>query len=100
MGSNMKPDLSGATASVNELTALFAVNRRTIASLASKGILVKTGHGRYERAASIRAYVIHLREQAAGRLGREDGSDVVSASADLKKRANRIGPSSAPNLRK
>ncbi len=49
MTSNMKPKPSekpGATASVAELVELFAVNRRTISSLASKDILARTGHGR------------------------------------------------------
>jgi terminase small subunit / prophage DNA-packing protein len=35
--------------------------------------------------ASIRNYIIRLREQAAGRLGHEDGPDVVTEAANLKR---------------
>ena len=45
----------------SELAGLLGCNARTIRSLASRGIMQRTRHGRYKAAKSIRAYVVHLR---------------------------------------
>jgi len=73
------------TCSAGDLAKLFAINVRTVQALAAKGLLVKTGHGRYERTESIRSYVIHLREMAAGRTGLDpNGPDVIAENAFMK----------------
>jgi terminase small subunit / prophage DNA-packing protein len=84
MGSNQKKDPSGVTCSAGELAKLFGIQPRAIQALAAKGAIIRATHGRYLRDASILAYVTHLRESAAGRLAREGGEDVLSASAGLK----------------
>jgi terminase small subunit / prophage DNA-packing protein len=75
----------GVTCSARELARLFGVQPRAIQALAAKGAVVRATHGRYLRDASILAYVMHLRESAAGRLTREGGEDALNASADLKR---------------
>jgi phage terminase Nu1 subunit (DNA packaging protein) len=71
--------------SAGALADLFGLNIRTVQALSAKGVLVKIAHGRYDERASIKSYVAHLREQAAGRMGTDPtGPDIVSASATLK----------------
>ncbi len=84
MGSNQKKDPSGVTCSAGELAKLFGIQPRAIQALAAKGAVARATHGRYRRDDSIRTYCTHLRESAAGRLAREGGDDVLSASAGLK----------------
>lgn len=51
------------------LAAHLDVTPSTIANLAAKGHVVRVGRGKYDLQASTRAYIGHLRESAAGRLG-------------------------------
>lgn len=79
-----------ATVPVETLAQLFDCDQRTIQYLAKEGIIVKAGRGRYVLAASIRNYVRHLRETAAGRTGRDQSIDAVTEGA-LLKRSQREG---------
>jgi phage terminase Nu1 subunit (DNA packaging protein) len=54
------------TIQVNQLANLFGVTTRTISDLARRGIVVRKAKG-VARDESIRRYVTHLREAAAGR---------------------------------
>ena len=49
------------------LAGLFDCDERTIRTLTDKGIIKKTGRGRYAFDQSIRGYVRHLRSVASGR---------------------------------
>lgn len=53
------------------LAQLFDCDESAIRVLARKGIVVKAGHGKYLVGQSVRNYVRHLREIAAGRGGEE-----------------------------
>jgi phage terminase Nu1 subunit (DNA packaging protein) len=61
-----------ATAPV--LADLLAVSERTVRDLAGRGLVIRTGTGHYAVRASVRAYVTHLRAEAAAR-----GSDALAA---------------------
>ena len=74
----------------SELAGLLGCNARTIRSLASRGIMQRTRHGRYKAAESIRAYVVHLRAQAAGRIGHDPSIDLVRESALLRRAKRRM----------
>ena len=81
---------------VNELAALFGVTGRTISDLARRGIIARHGKG-FDRDESVRRYVRHLREVAAGRGQAAGGAAVVSerarlaaAQADAQEMKNRV----------
>jgi phage terminase Nu1 subunit (DNA packaging protein) len=84
----MASDSKGAVPSAT-LAQLFACDERTIRNLAGQNIVVKAGRGQYVLAQSIKNYVIHLREQAAGRMGADDKIDVVKEGALLKREQRR-----------
>lgn len=65
-----------------DLVDFFGVSDQTIANLTAKGVLARVGRGRYHLRASTRAYIGHLREQAAGRAA-GDESDEPDAAPDL-----------------
>lgn len=67
-----------------DLVDFFGVSDQTIANLTAKGVLARIGRGRYHLRASTRAYIGHLREQAAGRAA-GDESDEPDAAPDLAK---------------
>jgi phage terminase Nu1 subunit (DNA packaging protein) len=69
-----------------EIRACWPCTPQTIQNLAKAGIIVKAGRGRYLLAPSVRAYVIHLRAQAAGRHGGDSSIDAVSEGALLKRK--------------
>ena len=72
------------------LAGLFDLDERTIRKLAADGIIVKGGaRGQYQLGASIKAYVAHLREQAAGRLGRDEAIDPATENAKLRREQRR-----------
>jgi phage terminase Nu1 subunit (DNA packaging protein) len=66
------------------LACLFGCTTKTVESLATRGIVVRVAHGRYHFAESVRNYIEHLREQAAGRVGEDEAVDVIKANADFK----------------
>src|SRR5580692_8336084 len=57
------------TCTAVELTALIAIQARTINDLAKRGVVVRAGRGRYARDESVRSYCAYLRELAPGRGG-------------------------------
>jgi phage terminase Nu1 subunit (DNA packaging protein) len=64
------------------LADLLDMDERIVRQYAKKGIFVKAGHGQYMLAPSVRNYVRHLREVAAGRQGNE--LNAVDENARLK----------------
>ena len=83
-----KRTAQSSTASVEDMARLFGCDIRTLQKLAAAKIIIKAGHGRYERDASTKAYVAHLREMASGRGAKGTGADGPSES-DLLKREQR-----------
>jgi phage terminase Nu1 subunit (DNA packaging protein) len=63
---------------------LFDCSARQIQKLAKRGIAVRIASGRFDEKASVRNYVRHLREQAAGRVGQDPAADGVAASVAWK----------------
>ncbi|GJD41951.1 terminase small subunit [Methylobacterium bullatum] len=59
--------VSGPLVSGPDLASLLGLNVRTLNDLASRGIIVKHGRGEFDRDASVRSYIDHLRTVAAGR---------------------------------
>ncbi len=68
--------------STADLVDFFGVSDQTIANLTAKGVLVRLSRGRYHLRASTRAYIAHLREQAAGRAA-SDADGASNLSPDL-----------------
>jgi phage terminase Nu1 subunit (DNA packaging protein) len=66
------------------LAWLYDCSVRQINILATKGIAVRAGRGRYNVTLTTRNYVRHLREQAAARVGQDPTQDGVAASIELK----------------
>mgnify|MGYP007086362846 CR=1 FL=1 len=55
------------TASTAAMATLLGVSTRTLSDLAAKGVLTRTGRGRWMARESVTSYIAHLRETAAGR---------------------------------
>jgi phage terminase Nu1 subunit (DNA packaging protein) len=72
------------------LAALFDCDVRQIELLAKKGIVVRVSRGRYNAGTSTKNYIRHLREQAAGRVGKEDGVDGVAANVGYKQASTEL----------
>ncbi len=74
-----------ATMSTEELAQLLGVSRQTVNELARRGVIPKSSRGRFDLAQVVPAYCRHLREQAAGRRGRDaEGSlDLVQERSKL-----------------
>ncbi len=73
------------TATTDDLAALFQVTDRHIRELARRGLVLKEGRGRYDLMGSVTRYIVHLREQAAGRMGSDESLDPVAEGALLKR---------------
>lgn len=69
--SDKQPQQVSGIVSSAVLAQLFDCDEKTIRNLAARGIVVKKGRGEYIVAQSIRNYVRHLRDVAAGRGGEE-----------------------------
>ena len=72
-----KQDHKGAPPA--QLAHLLACDVSLIDGLARKGIAVRLSRGRYDAVATVRNYIKHLREMAAGRVGVK-GQDVSAAN--------------------
>jgi phage terminase Nu1 subunit (DNA packaging protein) len=73
------------TVTEKELAEFFDCSTRRIRQLATTGIAVREGRGRYLKDASTRSYIKHLRESAAGRTNSsESGLNLPDESARLK----------------
>jgi phage terminase Nu1 subunit (DNA packaging protein) len=75
----------GATAA--QLASLWSCDERTVQRMAQKGVAVKVGRGAYDLATSTKNYILHLREQAAGRGGK-DAAAANIAYRDSQTRLN------------
>jgi phage terminase Nu1 subunit (DNA packaging protein) len=73
------PESAGipATASADALGELLDLSNRSITDLAGRGLVVRIKRGQFDVRASLRAYIAHLREGAAGR-----GADSASLTAE------------------
>jgi phage terminase Nu1 subunit (DNA packaging protein) len=58
---------SEATVSSTEIGELLGLSTKTISALATAGVLVRSGRGRYQLKKSIKGYCDHLRKSASGR---------------------------------
>lgn len=87
------PDEVDPRVSGRDLADFFGVSAETVSTLTKKGVVVRLGHGSYALRASTRAYVAHLREQAAGRAASddEDGPPDLARERALLARAQREG---------
>src|SRR5688500_7983119 len=81
------PKRQGATSA--QLSALWSCDQRTVQRMAQKGVAVKVGRGVYDLATSTKNYILHLREQAAGRVG-VTGKDAVAANIAFKESQTRL----------
>ena len=68
--------------SAKTLAVLLDMDERVVRRLAAEGIIVRAGRNQYLLAPSVRNYVRHLREVAAGRQGKE--LNAVDENARLK----------------
>lgn len=87
------PDEADPRVSGRDLEDFFGVSAVTVSALTKKGVIVRLGHGSYALRASTRAYVAHLREQAAGRAASDDdnGPPDLARERALLARAQREG---------
>jgi phage terminase Nu1 subunit (DNA packaging protein) len=67
---------------IQTLVALLDLSEVEVHKYAAEGIFVKSGRGQFLLAPSVRNYVRHLREVAAGRQGKE--LNAVDENARLK----------------
>lgn len=74
-----------ATATSAELAKWLGISDRAVRDAAKAGHVIREGRNAYDLEASVRAYCANLREQAAGRLGRDDELDPVRENALLKR---------------
>ena len=72
----------GEGVSAKTLAVLLDMDERVVRRLAAEGIIVRAGRNQYLLAPSVRNYVRHLREVAAGRQGNE--LNAVDENARLK----------------
>jgi len=71
------------------LASLFDLDMKSITELARSGIVVRSGvRGRYLLPASVRNYIKHLREIAAGRQGNELNSVDENSKLKIAQRRN------------
>jgi phage terminase Nu1 subunit (DNA packaging protein) len=73
----------------SQLASLFGCDEKTIRNLAGKGIVVRAGRGEYQPALSIKNYIGHLREVAAGRQGADEKVDPATEGGLLKREMRR-----------
>jgi phage terminase Nu1 subunit (DNA packaging protein) len=78
------PKRQGAAAA--QLASLWSCDERTVQRMAQKGVAVKVGRGAYDLATSTKNYIVHLREQAAGR----GGKDTAAANIAFKESQTRL----------
>ncbi len=88
-----EPPGEDVAVSAAELADFFGATTQTVRDLASKGVVVRVGHGKYMLRASNRAYNPQLRQQAAGRAASddEDGPPDLARERALLARAQREG---------
>ena len=70
--------------------ALGGVSKRTIERYAADNVVVRVGHGRYLLLQSVQNVARRLRQQADERLGRDEQTDAVRATVELKDAQRRL----------
>ncbi len=83
-------ELNGLEVSGPVLAAVLGVDPKTVQRYAADGIAIRRGHGRYLLLKSVCNIVTRLREQAAGRMGRDQNCDVIKANAELKQAQKKL----------
>ena len=68
-----------------DLASAFGVSERTIRDFADRGIVLKTGRGKYKLVESVQLYTEHLRGVASGRGGEDGVLDLTAERARLSK---------------
>lgn len=66
-----------------DLCDLLALSSGALTDLKKRGIAVHLGHDAYDLAATVRAYVLHLRGVASGRGGEEHTANLTAERARL-----------------
>lgn len=84
------PPPFGAPVTADELAGLLGVATRTVRDLAARSVVVKAGRGRYDLAASVAGYCVHLREQAAGRAGDAQAGLTIERARQAKEQADNL----------
>jgi len=84
------PTLEKGQIDLPTIAWLFDCTPRTIQKLASRGIVVRVANGVFEEKTSMRNYVRHLREQAAGRVGQDPAADGVAANVEWKQASTEL----------
>ncbi|RWR07709.1 terminase small subunit [Paenirhodobacter populi] len=68
-----------------DMCELLAISPAALSDLRKRGIAVRLGHDSYDLAASVSAYVTHLRGVASGRGGEEHTASLTAERARLAK---------------
>ncbi len=80
-------------ASQSEVAEHLFLNQASVSDLVRRGVLAKAARGAYDLVACRRAYILHIREQAAGRAAVSD--DEGEESYDLVKQRARLAKEQA-----
>ena len=85
--------MDDALVSAEELAGVVGLHERQVRKLAERGVLQRSGRGKYPLGDSIQAYIRHLREQAAGRSAsdEDDGQPDLTRERALLARTQREG---------
>jgi phage terminase Nu1 subunit (DNA packaging protein) len=83
---------------VRYLMEKFACSHTLITEYEREGLVIRLGRNLYDFDASCPRVMKHIREQAAGRIGRNAGNDAVKANIDLKKSQQRLAEIRAERL--
>jgi phage terminase Nu1 subunit (DNA packaging protein) len=84
-----KSDQQRPGATPEQMAQLWACDVKQVERLSRRGIAVRLARGRYDMATSTKNYIMHLREQAAGRTG-ISGADAVAANVDFKRSQTKL----------
>jgi phage terminase Nu1 subunit (DNA packaging protein) len=92
MAKNARKILEDEDVSVDAptLARICRLDVRTILKLAEQEIVVRVARGRYAQWASVGNLIEHYREQAAGRIGRDETVDAMRANCELKNSQRRL----------
>ncbi len=96
MAKGATKDKTGVSA--EEMMRLLDCSQPVLSGYVKKGLVIRAGRGRYDDKKSIPKIIKHYREQAAGRLGRNDGIDIVKEGALLKAASRRLADIRAARL--
>ena len=72
-----------STADVHQLAEIFGMSTRSIQNLEKQGVVVRTGHGRYDLHLSVKRYIAHLEDGASS----EDSEFAIQRTRVYRARA-------------